>query len=152
MEAECPAGVRHNLKKPSSWWVSRAGDAKINRRRSSTGSGEREDVGSEVSLAEGERERERGTEHVLQRDIVAGNELQGNKSGNVGSEVAARGNHGTLERPESSEIAANRSPPSTGLAHSTYVQVTTRSPTFAFPSGQRIPRESRGLSDFWSIG
>lgn len=39
-------------------------------------------------------------------------------------------NHDTLERPESSEIAANRSPPSTGLAHSTYVQVTTRSATF----------------------
>mgnify|MGYP004598822229 CR=1 FL=1 len=33
----------------------------------------------------------------------------------MGSEVAARGNHGTLERPESSEIAANRSPPSTGF-------------------------------------
>lgn len=45
--------------------------------------------------------------------------------------------HGTLERAESSEIAANRSPPSTGLAHSTYVQVTTaaRSSTFtALPS------------------
>lgn len=45
--------------------------------------------------------------------------------------------HGTLERAESSEIAANRSPPGTGLAHSTYVQVTTaaRSSTFtALPS------------------
>ena len=55
--------------------------------------------------------------------------------------------HGTLERAESSEIAANRSPPSTGLAHSTYVQVTTaaRSSTFtALPSRERsattVPR------------